>query len=198
MVKIGNKKFALKLLITDESKRKGLKGVKASSMPKSSGVALIFKKPSLVSITMKGMQFPIDLIYVLEDKVVGLGSMNVGDLDKKIPKKVTAVIELHKGASSGIKVGDNVIGEVEQPTVIKEGGVKAEQGKLHVLDNDGKNQKDIAGRERIISRVHTNQLYNAAKKANKTKKDRDYRTVGRAVIRIVNKQNTQKQLYTND
>lgn len=198
MVKIGNKKFTLKLLISDESKRKGLKGVKASSMPKSAGVALIFKKPSLVSITMEEMQFPIDLIYILEDEVVGLSSMKVGDIDKKIPKKVTAVIEVHKGASDGIKVGDKIVGEIIQPVEVKEGGVKTEKGKLHVLDNDGKNQKDISGLERIVSRVHTVQLHTAAKKANKSKSEKDYRVVGRAMIRIVNKQNTQKQLYTNE
>lgn len=195
MVKIGNKEFDIKLLITDKAKRQGLKFVKESSMPKSSGVALIFEQARLVPITMKDVTFALDLVYVLKDTVVGIKTLEVGAKDVTFPKKVTAVIELHKGASKGIKVGDRLIGKIEKFEV-KDGDVEVEKGKLHILDENGETQMNISGQERIISRVHTKQLHNAAKKAHKSKKDKDYRVVGRAIIRIVNKQNTQTQLYT--
>jgi hypothetical protein len=75
-----------------------------------------------------------------------------------------------------------------------EGGLVPE-GELHVLDEDGKIQMNVAGNERVFSRIHTKQLYNLAVKAQEPT---DYRRLGRAMVRMITRQNTQKPQFSKN
>ena len=87
--------------------------------------------------------------------------------------------------------GDEDDQEVEEE---KEGGIVH---KMTVLNEDGSTQMELEGGERIFSRIHTKRLISLSKKAVKSKKDADYKKLGKKVFEYINKQNTQEQEYVS-
>ena len=66
--KLGGKTYKLLLAKTDEEKKKGLSG--RNSLPNDSGMLFIFSEKKIYPFWMKDMKFPIDIIYVNDDKIV--------------------------------------------------------------------------------------------------------------------------------
>ena len=199
---VGNKTFKVKIASTPESRAKGLLGIKAGSMPKDAGLVLKFDQATPVTITMKGMKFPIDLIFIRDNKVQKIVPAEPEQENIGINDVSDNVLEVPKGSSEGVKKGDAVdwAGEKKEDGTIQmaEGGVAAADGAMHVLDENGKVQTNIAGDERIFSRKHTERLISLAEKADASKADNDYKKLGMAMMQMIDKQDTQEQEYTND
>lgn len=68
---------------------------------------------------------------------------------------------------------------------------------MHVLDENGKVQTNIEGDERIFSRKHTAKLLELAEKAHSSEADNDYKKLGMAMMRMIDKQDTQEQEYVD-
>ncbi len=196
-ITVGNKEFAVKVAGTEANRKQGLKGV--ANLPKGHGLALSFDKEQNVPITMEGMKIPLDIIFSRSGKVQDIQTASVGGPDISIEGPSDLILEVNRGEGSGIKTGDDIawVGEKSDDGLITmaAGGVVAEPGKMHVLDEDGKNQMNIKGNERIYSRPHTKKLIVLAKKADESKADADYKKLGKAMMDIIHTQDTQQQEY---
>jgi uncharacterized membrane protein (UPF0127 family) len=198
-LKVGNKDFSVKVAETPEARAEGLLRVKAGSMPKTAGLVLKYDEPSPAVITMKGMKFPIDVVFVKGGKVQKVVSAEPDQEDISIGETSDFVLEVPQG--SGIKAGELIdwAGEKLKDGTIQmaEGGAVAATGAMHVLDENGKVQGNIEGDERIFSRKHTEKLCTLAECAHKSKTDNDYKKLGMAMMRMIDKQDTQEQEYTD-
>ena len=196
---VGKKVFKVKVATTPESQKKGLLGVKPGSMPKDAGLVLKYDIATPVTITMKGMKFPIDVVFIRDEKVQSVVPAHPDQEDININDVSTCVLEVPLGSASGIKKGDKVewAGEKQKDGTIEmaEGGVPAAKGTMHVLDENGKVQSNIQGDERIFSRKHTERLISLAEKASTSKTDNDYKKLGMAMMQMIDKQDTQEQEY---
>ena len=158
-LKVGSKEFKVKVASTPEARQKGLLGVKAGSMPKDSGLVLKFTPATPVPITMVGMNFSIDIIFIRDLKVQKVVSAEPDQEDININDVSDLVLEVPQGSGDGINPGDLVewTGEKKEDGTIQmaDGGVAAQEGAMHVLDENGKVQTNIQGDERIFSRALT-------------------------------------------
>jgi uncharacterized membrane protein (UPF0127 family) len=114
---IGGHTFKVEIARTQEERAIGL--TKYESLPEDFGMLFILPNDSEPAFWMKGMKFPIDIIWINNNKVVKIDS-NLPpaprDLpDQQIPKylpgqPVDLVLEIagNEAAKKGIKVGDNV------------------------------------------------------------------------------------------
>lgn len=71
--------FSVKTATTSAEQQQGLSGTK--SLPKDQGVLFVFKTADKYPFWMKDMQFPIDIIFIRDKKVVQIIS------DVPVPKK---------------------------------------------------------------------------------------------------------------
>ena len=180
-IEIGGKKYKVKIAKTEEEKEKGLMGVK--KLPKNQGMLFIYDTPQLVGYWMKDTLIPLDIIFIDED-------YQVISVYKAKPKDETVIQE------------DNVqfVLEVNQNSGIKEGDeldFDDEEGKspMLVIGSDGKPQMQIVGGERIFSRRSTKVLIKKAKKADKTKLDKDYKDLGRYIFKELDRQDNRQPEY---
>jgi hypothetical protein len=110
---IGNETYLLEVADTWTSRQHGLSN--REKLGRSMGMVFVFEQPSNYVFWMHQMLFPLDFIWVCEDRVV--------DLKEKVPppketagllqtftakKQIDKVIELYAGEirNSGVKVGD--------------------------------------------------------------------------------------------
>lgn len=180
-IEIGGKKYKVKIAKTEEEKEKGLMGVK--KLPKNQGMLFIYDTPQLVGYWMKDTLIPLDIIFIDED-------YQVISVYKAKPKDTTVIQE------------DNVqfVLEVNQNSGIQEGDeldFDDEEGKspMLVIGSDGKPQMQIVGGERIFSRRSTKVLIKKAKKADKTKLDKDYKDLGRYIFKELDRQDNRQPEY---
>lgn len=201
-LKVGDKEFSVKVADTPETRSSGLKTVKKGSMPKDAGLVLKYDTPEKIDITMIGMKFPIDIIFIKAGKVQKIKAGDVGQDNINIDDVSDLILEVPRGASEGLKAGDTVDwgGEkLEDGTIQKaDGGVMTSEDNMQVLDENGKVQTNIQGDERIFSRKHTEKLCSLAEIASKSKSDSDYKKLGTAMMRMIDKQDTQDQEYVTE
>lgn len=68
--KIGNKTYKLIIAKTDAERIKGLSG--RASLAEAEGMLFTFSKKDIYSFWMKDMRFPIDILFISDDKIVDL------------------------------------------------------------------------------------------------------------------------------
>jgi hypothetical protein len=140
---------------------------------------------------MSDMKFPLDLVFIRDGKVVKVTSAQNGDPDVKPGVLYDDVLEVNFGDASSIKKGDEVttVGEKKEDGTVEmvEGDIPAE-GARHVLDEDGKVQANLLGEERIFSRKDTAKLMKLAK-------EKKYKAIGKAVVAMIHRQDTQEPEY---
>lgn len=116
---IGGQQFNLEVASTMAEQTKGLSG--RASLGADDGMLFVFGMPSIQFFWMPDMNFPIDLIWLRGDTIIGfqpdmqtpaeLGSTSTATLPIfASPGLVDRVIELNQGeiAELGLKVGDTV------------------------------------------------------------------------------------------
>lgn len=111
-LKVRGKTFSLYVTKTDKDKQVGLS--KYNNISNGKGMIFIFDKPGYYPFWMKGMKFPIDIIYIKDDKVVTvLKDLRAESSDSVIYYPTTPankVLEINAGLSTqyGITSGDTV------------------------------------------------------------------------------------------
>lgn len=107
-----------KVALADEGveQNRGLAGCR--SIPEKSGMYFPYERPQVVAFWMKKMEIPIDIIWIADNKVIGIEA-NVPLVDTYMvdppkyrpPRPITAVLEVGSGkaAEYGIKVGSTVL-----------------------------------------------------------------------------------------
>lgn len=117
-VTINNKEIAIEIARTPKEREKGLS--ERSSLAENSGMLFVFDDEDKVqAFWMKGMQIPIDIIWIDEGKIIRIDK-NVPISDANTPdtkiktysagRPVDYVLEVNAGYSdaNSIKVGDSV------------------------------------------------------------------------------------------
>ena len=180
IIQINNKKYKVKEAYTSQEKEEGLQGVK--NLPEDEGMLFYFDPPEDVSFWMKDTLIPLDIIFINEDQEVI--SVYKGEPESEQPiseSNVAYVLEVNQ--NSGIKPGDELEFEDDEGPIMK------------VLAPDGSSQFDLWGGERIVSRRETKILIKKAKKAEKTKKDSDYKSLGKYIFKVFDKQDGRQPEY---
>ena len=92
------------------------------------------------------------------------------------------VLEVNQG--SGIKEGDelDIDDDDEVPT-------------MKVIAPDGSTQMELNGGERIFSRKNTKTLIRMAKRADKSKADKDYKALGKKMFTYLKQQDEREPEY---
>lgn len=193
-IEINDKEYNVKLAITDEEKSQGLKDI--TSMPYNEGMLFVYDEPTEVVFWMSETKLPLDIIFINEyGEVISVANGEPMSEELMEEDDVKYVLELN--ADSGVEAGDDVdLSEIEEYDEENDDNEEDEsQSKMLVLDENGKVQMELDGNERIFSRKHTKILARLAKKAYKSKLDKDYKALGRKVFAFIDKQNTQEQEY---
>lgn len=194
-IEIGDREYKVREAKTEEERKQGLKGIE--SLPEDEGMLFYMPdKKSQVVFTMEDMKFPLDIIFINQDD-------EVFDVAYNVPIDTEAVISdedalpnqddyvkyvLEVNPNSGIQVGDELdIEDSEDNSTIK----------MQVLAPDGSTQMLLEGGERIVSRKETRILIRKAKKAYKSKSDRDYKALGKYMFKVLKGQDTREPEYVD-
>ena len=116
-VKIGNNVFEIEIAETVGQQAKGLSF--RDSLDKNRGMLFDFGKEATPGFWMMGMKFPIDIIWIKNNAVVGIeknalapekGTPSVALKIYYPPETVDRVLEINAGLSDelGIKMGDEI------------------------------------------------------------------------------------------
>ena len=191
-IKIGDKEFIATIAKDSEEKRIGLSNT--TNLNAKEAFVMKFDPAEDVSITMKDMHYPLDLIFIREGKLLkkvaaspGEDSITIGDLSD-------TVVEIKAGEALGLRKGNSIeyIGEkLEDGTVeMAEGGLAVE-GNRQLLDEKGKNQMNLLGGERIFSRISTKRMFELAKQ-------KKYKTLGKYLYNEIKAQDKRPVQYADN
>lgn len=114
---INDNKVKVEIAETREKRSKGLGG--RTSLPEGEGMLFIFDKADKYPFWMKGVSFPLDFIWIKEDKVVDLlenvPAAEAGQKDADLPiyvakEPIDKMLEVAAGTVTklNVKVGDSV------------------------------------------------------------------------------------------
>lgn len=180
-IEIGNKEYNVSLAITEEEKEKGLQGKK--ELNSDEGMLFVYDEPQTVSFWMQDTEVPLDIIFIDDEfEVISVHEGKPFDETPITERNVLLVLEVSQ--NSGIQPGDELEMEDEdKPPLMK------------VLLPDGSTQMELEGGERIFSRKNTRTLIRMAKRAYKSKLDKDYKALGKKMFQYLKQQNERKPEY---
>ena len=190
-IEIADKEYKVLIAETEEERIQGLGNVE--SMDDDEGMLFIMPEDQgQVVFNTEEMEFDIDLVFINQDDEVYnvvLGKAHSSEPIISTPEdeegRTKYVLEVN--ANSGIQIGDEL--DFEEDIDEKE------IDKMYILGSDGKPQMDLVGGERIVSRKETRELIRKAKKASKSKKDADYKKLGKYMFGILSKQDSREPEY---
>ena len=115
-VAVGGKVFEAEVAATAAARTRGLSG--RDGLGENEGMLFVFEEPGNYGFWMKEMKFPIDIIWIKGDKVLGWAAgaePEPGKPDRGLkvyypPEAVDYVLEVRAGSAEkyGIKIGDSV------------------------------------------------------------------------------------------
>lgn len=196
---IENKEYNVKVAETSDELQRGLKRVK--ELPKGSGLVLKFTEPTVAQITMVDVRFPLDLVFIKDLTVQAVKTVLPNEVAISIGEPSDYVLEVNAKDAKGVTAGNKVtfVGEKsKEGTIQKADGGVLQSGPMQVLDENGVAQANLEGDERIFSRQHTAKLIELAELASKSQADSDYKKLGTAMLRYIDKQDTQEQEYVKN
>ena len=180
-IRLGNKEFKVREAKSAEEMQKGLQNVK--SLPKNEGMIFYWDEPQRVEMWMRDTLIPLDIIYINSDQEVIDVKQGVPEDDTLLSVEDTMyVVEVNKG--SGVKVGDDL--EFLDDIYV-----------MDVLGPDGQSQYQLKGGERIVSRRETKVIIRKAKKALDSQADRDFKSLGKYMFKVLKKQDERKPEYVS-
>lgn len=192
-IQIEDKTYNVQVVESEDEKVQGLSNTEELPLD---GMLFDYSSDPQSELTFNtiDMNYPIDIIFVnsnYEVTAVELGEPKSDEIIECIADEDESIIYvLETNANSGIKVGDEF--EIEDEDVDEE-----EVSKMYIIGLDGNPQFELIGGERIFSRIHTRKLIKLAKRANKSKKDSDYKKLGKTLFNIIEIQNTQEPEYVD-
>lgn len=112
-VKIGEQKFSVQVLRKPWELEQGLSG--KASLPKEKGYLFVFTRADKYDFWMKGMRFPIDIIWINDGKIVYMKERAPVPITNFLETYISDepaqyVLEINAGLAEkyGFKVGDRV------------------------------------------------------------------------------------------
>lgn len=110
VVRVGEIVFRVEVAETPEQQARGLAG--RETLEADRGMLFVFSSFGVHRFTMNGMLFPLDFIWIRENRVIGVTENAApGTAVINPPEAVDAVLEVNAGAAAefGIKAGDAVL-----------------------------------------------------------------------------------------
>lgn len=98
------------------------------------------------------------------------------------------VLEINQ--NSGVKPGMEV--EIDE---MDDDFFEMEENKMYIIGSDGKPQMELEGGERIFSRPNTKTLINMARRAYMSKKESDYKRLGKKLFEYLKQQDERPAEY---
>lgn len=192
IIEIADKEYKVLVAESEEERERGLSNVE--SMDDNEGMLFIMPEgQDQVVFNTAEMEFDIDLVFIDQNDEVY--NIVLGKAHSKEPIISTPEGEngrtkyvLEVNANSGIQIGDEL--DIEDEDEISDDEIK-----MYILGSDGTPQMDLVGGERIISRIETKEIIRKAKKANKSKQDKDYKKLGKYVFKVFEKQDNREPEY---
>lgn len=189
-ITINNKKYSVKEAKTEAERRIGL--INYDELPEGEGMLFYMDdEKSQQVFTMKGMKFPLDILFINQDQEVVSAHHDCQPNQESIISTtenlqegdyIAYVLEVNPG--SGIEVGDSFDFEEDTPV-------------MKVLFPDGSEQMALYGGERIFSRKNTRVLIRKAKKAAQTLSDSDYKALGKYMFKCIKIQDERPAEYVD-
>lgn len=183
-IEIGEKEYLVEVAITSEEKEIGLQG--RTKLGDSEGMLFDFSNEvGSISMWMKDTLIPLDIVFINSNKEVVNVQEGIPNTETQLTaENIAYVLEVNSG--SGIQKGDKLdfIEDNEDDAPI-----------MKVLAQDGSTQMDLWGGERIFSRKNTVVLIRKAKKANISKDDKDYKSLGRYIFKCIKGQDERPPEY---
>lgn len=192
IIEIADKEYKVLVAESEKEREQGLSNVE--SMDDDEGMLFVMPKGQRqVMFNTAEMEFDIDLVFINQnDEVynVVLGKAHSEEPIISTPEgedgRTKYVLEVN--SNSGIQIGDEL-------DIDDEDEISDDEVKMYILGSDGKPQMDLVGGERIISRIETKEIIRKAKKANKSKEDKDYKKLGKYLFHVFNKQDNRDPEY---
>lgn len=144
-----------------------------------------FDPPEDVQFWMKDVNIPLDLIFINEDQEVIKVQEGIPNDETFIEAPGVAYV-LEVNAGSGIQTGDELTLEEDSKGPV-----------MKVLAQDGSDQYELWGGERIFSRKNTKVLIRKARKAEASKEDKDYKALGKYIFKCIKTQDTRDPEYVS-
>lgn len=190
IILIGDKQYKVAEAKTEEERKEGLSGY--NELPKGGGMLFYMDdKKSQQVFTMKGMKFPLDILFINQDQEVVSAHHNcqpdqesVINTTENLQKGDYIAYVLEVNPRSGIEVGDSFDFEEDVPV-------------MKVLAPDGSEQMPLFGGERIFSRKNTRILIKKAKKAAMSQSDSDYKALGKYMFKCIKIQDERPAEYVD-
>ena len=180
-IEIGDKEYNVTCARTEEERIKGLQGV--TELKDDEGMLFFFEEPQTVGFLMKDTKVPLDIIFISEDmEVISVYQGEPENENIAEEDNVKFVLEVNQG--SGIEEGDEL--DIEEDE---------ELPKMKVIAPDGSTQMELEGGERIFSRKNTRTLIRMAKRASKSKEDKDYKALGKKMFTYLKQQDEREPEY---
>lgn len=180
-IEIGDKEYNVTCAGTEEERIKGLQGV--TELKDDEGMLFFFEEPQTVGFWMKDTKVPLDIIFISEDmEVISVYQGEPENENIAEEDNVKFVLEVNQG--SGIEEGDEL--DIEEDE---------ELPKMKVIAPDGSTQMELEGGERIFSRKNTRTLIRMAKRASKSKEDKDYKALGKKMFTYLKQQDEREPEY---
>ena len=132
---------------------------------------------------MEDTKIPLDIVFIDDNFEVLQVSKGEPLSEEPIYGKGSYVLEVN--SDSKIIVGDELEFKSD----------KTVNSKMMVLDVDGNAQMTLDGGERIFSIKNTKVLIKFAKKSTATKKDNDYKALGKRVFKFLEVQDSNEPEY---
>ena len=182
-IEIGDKVYNVEIARTEEEKMKGLQG--KTSLASDEGMLFIYEEPDTVAFWMKDTDIPLDIVFIDEDEEVISVKQGIPN-DETLLEENDVMYVLEVNQNSGIQPGDE-LDEIDDddlniPT-------------MKVLAPDGSTQMELEGGERIFSRKNTKTLIRMAKRASKSKSDKDYKALGKKMFEYLKQQDQREPEY---
>ena len=182
-LKIGDKSYKVKVAQTTEEQENGLQGV--TDLPKDEGMLFVFDEPQEISMWMKDTLIPLDIVFIDAELIVISSYTGVPGSESLMTEQNVAFV-LEVNSNSGIMKGDEV--EFSPNSKVK-------SDKMIVLNDDGTPQMELAGGERIFSRVSTKTLIKKAKKAADLQTDEAYKALSKYLFKELEAQDNRDAEY---
>ena len=180
-IEIGDKEYNVTCARTEEERIKGLQGV--TELKDDEGMLFFFEEPQTVGFWMKDTKVPLDIIFISEDmEVISVYQGEPENENIAEEDNVKFVLEVNQG--SGIEEGDEL--DIEEDE---------ELPKMKVIAPDGSTHMELEGGERIFSRKNTRTLIRMAKRASKSKEDKDYKALGKKMFTYLKQQDEREPEY---
>jgi len=189
---VGKKEFEITVAEDDASRVTGL--LKTDKLPKGEGMLFKFEPNYKVSMTMEGMKYPLDMVFIYDNKVVDKIYAPINATEITSEYEADSLLEINAGESKGIRRGNKIefIGRKNKDGTVDmaDGGIPVKGGR-QLLDDKGRNQMNLLGGERVFSRISTKRMFELAKA-------KKYNTLGRYMYREVKAQEKRPVQYSDN